>query len=117
MGIHKSRTTAYHPQGDGLVERQNHTLRDILSSFVSEHKDDWDLWIDIAVYAYNTSPQESTGFSPFELVFGHPARLPIEHTLGVPLKNPSLQSEYAKDLRKALCSVKGAAEEHLSKAR
>ena len=117
MGIHKSRTTAYHPQGDGLVERQNRTLQDILSSFVSEHKDDWDLWIDIAVYAYNTSPQESTGFSPFELVFGHPARLPIEHTLGVPLKNPSLQSEYARDLRKALSSVKGAAEEHLSKAR
>ena len=69
MGIHKSRTTAYHPQVDGLVERQNRTLQDILSSFVSQHRDDWDLWIDIAVYAYNTSPQESTGFSPFELVF------------------------------------------------
>jgi len=117
MGIHKSRTTAYHPQGDGLVERQNRTLQDILSSFVSQHKDDWDLWIDIAVYAYNTSPQESTGFSPFELVFGHQARLPIEQTMGLPLKNPSLQSEYARDLRKALSSVQGAAEEHLSKVR
>ena len=90
MGIHKSRTTAYHPQGDGLVERQNRTLQDILSSFVSQQKDDWELWIDIAVDAYNTSPQESTGFSPFELVFGHQARLPIEQTMGLPLKNPSL---------------------------
>ena len=117
MGIHKSRTTAYHPQGDGLVERQNRTLQDILSSFVSQQKDDWDLWIDIAVYAYNTSPQESTGVSPFELVFGHQARLPIEQALGLPLKNPSLQSEYARDLRKALSNVQRAAEEHLSKVR
>ena len=114
MGIHKSRTTAYHPQGDGLVERQNRTLQDILSSFVSQHEDDWDLWIDISVYAYNTSPQKSTGFSPFELVFGHHARLPIEQALGLPLKNPSLQSEYARDLRKALSNVQRAAEEHLS---
>ena len=43
MGIHKSRTTAYHPQGDGLVECQNRTLQDILSSFVSEHRDDREL--------------------------------------------------------------------------
>ena len=69
------------------------------------------------VYVYNTSPQDSTGFSPFELVFGHPARLPIEHTLGLPLKNPSLQSEYARDLTKPLSSVKGAAEEHFGKVR
>ena len=95
MGIHNSRTTAYHPQDDDLVERQNYTLKDILSSFVSQHKDDWDLWIDIAWHAYNNSPQESTGFSHFELVFGHPARLPLEQTLGLPLRNFSSQSEYA----------------------
>ena len=105
MGIHKSCITVYHSQGDGLVERKNRTLQDIISSFVSQHRDDWDLWIDIAVYAYNTSPQESTGFSPFELVFGHPARLPLEQTLGLPLRNPSSQSEYAEALRKALSNI------------
>ena len=40
MGIHKSRTTAYHPQGDGLVERQNRTIQNILSTFVSKHPDE-----------------------------------------------------------------------------
>ena len=43
MGIHKSRATACHPQGGGLVERQNRTLQGILAAFVSAHKDDWDL--------------------------------------------------------------------------
>eukprot|EP00794_Sanderia_malayensis_P015550 gene15550-biopygen13260 len=117
MGIHKSRTTAYHPQGDGLVERQNCTLQNILSSFASQHRDDWDLWIDITVYAYNTSPQESTGFSPYELMFGHQARFPLQQTLEIPLKNPSSQSEYASSLRKAFKSTRIAVQEHLAKAR
>ena len=66
MGIHKSRTTAYHPQCDGLVERQNRTIQSILSSFVSQHKDDWDNWVSLAVYAYNTSSHESTAYSPYK---------------------------------------------------
>ena len=82
MGIKKTRTTAYHPQCDGLVERQNHTLQNILSSFVSEHSVDWDQWIDQAVFAYNTSVHESTGMSPYEMLFGRPARMPIEVELG-----------------------------------
>ena len=82
MGVKKSRTTAYHPQGDGLVERQNRTLQEILSNFVSENHHDWDQWVDQAVFAYNTSAHESTGLSPYELVFGHPPRMPIEVELG-----------------------------------
>ena len=93
MGIHKSRTTAYHPQCDGLVERQNRTLQDILSAYVSDHQDDWDQWVSLAVYAYNTSTHESTGFSPYELVFGRIARTPLELDLDLPLKNPCSQSK------------------------
>ena len=40
MGIAKTRTTAYHPQCDGQVERQNRTLQDMLAAFASEHRDD-----------------------------------------------------------------------------
>ena len=93
MGIHNSRTIAYHPQCDGLVERQNQTLQKILSSFVSQHKDDWDNLVNLTVYAYNTSCHESTGFSPYEMVFGRDARTPIEIDLGLPLKNPCNQSD------------------------
>ena len=46
MGIAKTRTTAYHPRGDGQCERQNRTLQDMLAAFVSSRRDDWDLWLD-----------------------------------------------------------------------
>ena len=78
MGIYKSRTTACHPQCDGQVERQNRTLQDMLSAFVSQNRNDWDLWVNLAAYAYNTSIHESTGYSPYELVFGRVARTPVE---------------------------------------
>ena len=64
MGVHKSRTSAYHPQCDGLVERQNRTLQDMLTSYVSKHQHDWDRWVDLVAYAYNTSTHASTGYSP-----------------------------------------------------
>ena len=64
IGITKTRTTAYHPSGDGQVERQNRTLQDMLANYVSTRTDDWDVWLDPVVYAYNTSRHESTGFSP-----------------------------------------------------
>ena len=88
MGIKKSRTTAYHPQGDGQVERQNRNLQEIIANFVSANQSDWDQWVDQAVFAYNTSVHASTGFSPYELVFGRPPRMPLEVELGVPVFNP-----------------------------
>ena len=117
MGVKKSRTTAYHPQGDGLVERQNRTLQEIISNFVSEHHNNWDLWLDQAVFAYNTSIHESTGLSPYELVFGRPPRMPIEVELGVPFSNPLNQSEYSQYLRKAIQTANALARQQLEKVR
>lgn len=56
--------------------------------FLAGHNDEWDRWVSLAVYAYNTSIYESTGFSPYELVFGRKARTALELDLQVPLKNP-----------------------------
>jgi len=117
MGIHKSRTTAYHPQCDGQVERQNRTLQEMLAAFVSEHKDDWDSWVSLAVYAYNTSCHESTGFSPYELVFGRSPRTPLELDLDIPLKHPCSQSEYSQSVRKVLHSLNHKARANLHQSR
>ena len=117
MGIHKSRTTAYHPQCDGLVERQNRTFQDMLSVFVSQNRDDLDLWVDIAVYAYNTSSHESTGYSPYELVSGRVARTPIEMDLGIPHKYLARQTEYSETVRQHLHSVQTLARERLEHSR
>ena len=117
MGIHKSRTTAYHPQCDGQVERQNRTLQEMLAAFVSEHKDDWDTWVSLAAYSYNISCHESTGFSPYELVFGHSPRTPLELDSDIPIKYPSSQSEYSQSVRKVLHSFNHKARANLQQSR
>lgn len=117
MGITKTRTTAYHPSGDGQVERQNRTLQNMLSAFASKRRDDWDLFIDPVVYAYNSSRQESTGISPYEVVFGQTPRLPLELELGVSLTNPGILSDYSRSVRETLKEIRQLAKENLSQVR
>ena len=117
MGIMKTRTTAYHPQCDGLVERQNRTLRNMLSAFASKREGDWDLWLDSVVYAYNTSRHESLGMSLYQLVFGRTPRIPLELELGLPLVEPMTQTEYAHTVHGVLKDIRQIANDHLTKAR
>ena len=84
---------------------------------MSEHSLDWDNWLDQAVFAYISSVHESTGLSPYEMVFGRPARMPIEVELGVPLQNPSSQSDYIQSLRKAIQLANQVAQRNLVAAR
>lgn len=75
--IKKLNTTSYHPQTDGLVEKMNSTLCQILSMFVSKHHKDWDVFIPAALLAFRTSPCVSTGDSPFYLLYGREPLLPM----------------------------------------
>ena len=75
-------TVAYHPQANGLVERLNHTLADMLSMYVNSNHTDLDCFVPYITFAYNTSVQRTTGRTPFYLVYGREARLPLEAMLG-----------------------------------
>ena len=70
LHIHGIRTTPYHPQTDGLVERFNQTLKAMLRKTAVQEGKDWDLLIPYVLFAYREVPQSSTGFSPFELLYG-----------------------------------------------
>src|SRR5206468_2489287 len=67
---------AYHPQTNGLTERFNKTLLEMLSMYVSKQQGDWDEYLPYVVHAYNTSVHVSTGETPFYLTRGHDARQP-----------------------------------------
>lgn len=87
LGINKVRTTAYHPQGNGMCEKLNGTLVNILSSLVNSDGDDWDACLDLALWHYRTKMHSATGVTPYETVFGRTARqipdfvLPSAHSI------------------------------------
>ncbi|XP_054862316.1 uncharacterized protein LOC129347852 [Amphiprion ocellaris] len=78
LGIRKSRTTPYHPQGDPQPERFNRTLLAMLGTLDPKQKQKWSQKISQLVHAYNCSQNEATGFSPYLLMFGREARLPVD---------------------------------------
>ncbi len=78
LGVKGIRTTPYHPQTDGLVERYNQTLKSMLRKFVAEDGKDWDRWLPYLMFAYREVPQASTGYSPFELLYGRQVRGPLD---------------------------------------
>ena len=70
LGIRKTRTTSYHPQSDGLVERFNRTLLSMLATTAKDHPLNWEGQLRKVCMAYNTSVQATTGYTPFYLMFG-----------------------------------------------
>ncbi|KRX63871.1 Retrovirus-related Pol polyprotein from transposon [Trichinella sp. T9] len=73
FGIKKTRTTPYHPQSDGLVERANRTLLQLFRTYMVKDAD-WEDHLLLMLYAYRTAKHASTGASPFTLMFGREAK-------------------------------------------
>ena len=71
-------TTPYHPQTDGLVVRFNGTLKSMLRMLTSSNQKDWDEVLPYLLFTYREVAQESTSFSPFELLYGHRVRGPLD---------------------------------------
>ena len=86
-------TTPYHPQSDGLNERIHEPILRMLRTLVSDENTDWDQFLPYVQFAYNASVQVSTNESPFYLVHGRDARIPIDLKLAIykqeKLKSPS----------------------------
>ena len=78
LHIHPIRTTPYQPQCDGLIERFNRTLKSMLRKAAVKEGRDWDRLIPYLLFAYREVPQASTGFSPFELLYGRAVRGPLD---------------------------------------
>ena len=105
LHIKKTRTTPYHPQCDGMVERFNRTLLNMLATHCKDHPWDWEQHIRKVCMAYNTSVHSTTNYTPFYLMFGRQARLPVDVMFGSPPTDSKSPSEYAVSLKKQLTSA------------
>ena len=104
--------------GNGQVERFNQTLLKVLGTLEDYQKSDWKAHVPTLVHAYNATFHDSTGYSPYFLMFGRHPRLAVDAFLG--LNSDSLssttQTEYVRKLRDRLSFVYKKAQEASKKA-
>lgn len=102
-GIHKIRTTPYHPRGNP-VERFNRTLLNMLGTLQEQDKTHWKDFVKPMVHAYNCTRNDVTGYSPYELMFGRQPRLPVDLAFGLPVseKTSTSHSQYVEKLKSHL---------------
>ena len=102
LGMKQGLSTAYRPQTQGLVERWNRTMMEMLRQFTATTQKDWCAYLDVVMFAYRTSQHFSTGFTPFHLIYGREARLPTHLLLPERLQEEPEHCHFVEDLRKRL---------------
>ena len=74
LSVKQMVTTLYHPMCNGLVEKFNGALKNMLRTMCAKKQKDWDRYINPLLIAYREVRQESLGYAPFELIYGSTVR-------------------------------------------
>lgn len=113
-GIEKTRTTPYHPQGNGQTERFNRTLCQMIRSLEPSARHKWPELITQLVFLYNSTPHSVTGFSPFRLLYGREPFTPIDQLLIN--SHGQWTDDFVKDQADALLEVHQIARDRMETA-
>lgn len=118
LGIEQVLSSAYHPQSQGAIERYHQTLKAMIRAYCVQFPGDWDCAIPFLLFAIRDSVNVSTGFTPFELVYGHEVRGPLkmvkEQFLGAGGEDDLLQ--YVSCFKERLTAACEVARENLGVA-
>ena len=117
LGVECKNSSAYHPQSQGALERFHQTLKNMMRVYCCEVERDWDEGIPLLLFAAREAVQESLGFSPFELVFGHSVRGPLKILQEKILVEPeSNLLDYVSKFKDRLSCTRELAAGHLKEA-
>jgi transposase InsO family protein len=119
LGIKQFRSSADHPESQGALKRFHQTLKNMIRMYCQDTKKSWDEGIHLLLFAARDSVQESLGFTPFELVFGHTVRGPLrllKEKLLVDDDSSLNLLQYVSDFRTKLTKACDLAGENLKSA-
>ena len=105
LGIRQTHTTAYHPQGNAITERENSVIKAMLSAYVNERLNDWDDHLPVVMMAHRSAVHRTLQEAPFTMMMGRTARLPLDAMVGPPPEETYQQqsaSEYVTALMQAM---------------
>ena len=120
LGIKQLKSSAYHPESQGALERYHQTLKTMLRAYCTENPEGWDKGIPLLLFATRDALSESTGYTPFELVYGHEVRGPLklvkEKLLGGEGGEAPNLLDYVSSFRERLFTACEVARDHLKGA-
>ncbi|KAJ8356682.1 hypothetical protein SKAU_G00194760 [Synaphobranchus kaupii] len=119
MKVTQLRTSVYHPQTDGLVERFNQTLKKMLKKTMEADGRNWDQLLPFVLFAIREVPQASTGFSPFELLYGRRPRGLLDLAKEAWEHQPSphrTMVEHVEEVRERMATIWPMVREHIAEA-
>lgn len=121
MSVQPLFTTPYHPQGNGLCERMNGTLKKMLRRMTAEQPREWPRYLAPLLFAYREAPQASLKLSPFEMMYGRAVRGPLSVLRDLwdgSTQDPEVRNtyQYVMDLEERLQATCQIAKEELQKA-
>ena len=111
LRTHHMKTAVYHPEANGVVERFNATFHPQLAKLYDANINNWDEYVCAVIYAYNTGRQSSTGYSPFQLMFGRKPNLPLDHTSST--VSFTIPNDYWRQLMKVMETYRRTATRHM----
>ncbi|WVZ52807.1 LOW QUALITY PROTEIN: hypothetical protein U9M48_003829 [Paspalum notatum var. saurae] len=107
LGTKLIRSSAYHPQTSGQVERVNQILEDMLRACAMTYSTKWDECLPLAEFAYNNSYQKSLDMAPFEALYGKRCRTPLNWSEPESVEPDHGEKSYSDKRRRPLVFEEG----------
>lgn len=117
LGVKKVRTTAYHPAGNGSLERAHHTLKSKLKMYINTSQKDWPDHLPAVLFAMRVSPNATRGVSSYHLLFGQEPRFHLESEYQIDPQLPRNVADRMKYLAESVYQMRLQVSENIQQSK